>query len=59
MLFDYLQTPFNKVSYELIGDDSGPSFFQLEENGQSKLRTGVNLPADKEIGYIVSIQYIV
>ncbi len=59
MLFDDLvchsfQEPFNKVSFELIGDDTGPSFFQLEPNGDIKLRSGVNLPVDKEIQYTVS-----
>ncbi len=50
-----LQEPFNKVTYEMIGDDSGPSFFQLETNGDIKLRTGVNLPADKETSYTLRI----
>jgi protocadherin Fat 4 len=49
------QEPFNKVSYEMIGDDTGPSFFQLEDNGEIKLRSGVNLPADKETTYTLRI----
>ena len=42
------------MSFELIGDDTAPSFFQLEPNGDIKLRSGVNLAADREIQYIVS-----
>ncbi len=42
----------------MIGDDTGPSFFQLEPNGDIKLRSGVNLPVDKEIQYTVSASNI-
>ena len=43
------------VTYDLIGDDSAPSYFSLDsETGDIKVREEVNLPADTEITYMVS-----
>lgn len=51
------QDPFNKVQYQLIGDDSGPSYFVLDQNtGEVKVRDSVNLPADTSINYMVSFE---
>ena len=59
VLFQYpSQEPFNKITYSLIGDDSAPSFFSLAANGEIKLRSGVNLPADTETTYTVSSRCI-
>jgi len=49
------QEPFNKVDYEMIGDDSAPTYFSVgKEQGEIKLRSGVNLKSDTETTYIVS-----
>lgn len=40
----------------MIGDDTGPSYFEIDpEAGDISIRTGVDLPADTEVQYIVSI----
>ena len=49
------QNPFNEISFSMIGDDSGPSYFQLLDNGDIKLRGGVNLPSDSQTQYNVRI----
>lgn len=48
------QDPFNKVVYELIGDETAPSFFLLEDSN-IKVRENVDLAADSETTYIVSL----
>ena len=49
------KAPFNTIQYELIGDDKGPSYFTCNaKNGEIQVRSGVDLPRDKEITYTVS-----
>ena len=39
----------------MIGDDSAPTYFSVgKEQGEIKLRSGVNLKSDTETTYIVS-----
>lgn len=50
------QPPFNSINYELIGDDTGPSYFTIDtESGGIAVRSGVDLPADSEVSYVVSV----
>ena len=54
-----LKTPFNRISYTLIGDDTGPSFFELDNRtGSVKVKPQVDLAADKDTQYTVRIMGI-
>ena len=57
-LFHYhflFQDPFNVVKYRLIGDDSAPTYFSLDENsGNIAVQPGVELVQDSLTEYTVS-----
>ena len=55
MFIYYLQnTPFRELSYSLLGDDQGPTFFSIEEE-TGIIRVKTDLRSDDEIQYQVGI----
>ena len=51
----FLQEPFNQFVFELVGDHKAPSYFSLNgETGDIQVRSGVDLPSDTDIVYVVS-----
>ena len=46
-----LQSPFKDVTFKLIGDDSAPYYFEVEESG--KVRIAKDLSTDHVIDYQV------
>lgn len=49
-----LQSPFSDVTLSVIGDGAGASFFDVNDQGQVKLKTNVNLTTDNGLEYFVS-----
>lgn len=52
------QAPFNVVQLRAIGDDSAPTFFEVTETGQVRIRENANLASDRDTDYkVLQIQY--
>lgn len=50
------EKPFNEISLSVIGDDSAPSFFEVNAEGRVKIRNDANLASDKATDYkVISI----
>ena len=48
----FFQDPFRRIRYTMIGDDSAPTYFTVNEgNGELRLKASVN--DDKETAYKV------
>ena len=52
------QEPFNDIRLSVIGDDSAPSFFEINPEGQVKIRNEANLASDRLTDYTVSTDNI-
>ena len=52
-----LQDIFKSLTHELIGDDTAPSYFDMDAAGNIFVREGVDLPRDTETTYIVSVHH--
>ena len=53
MITFVFQEPFNKVTYAIIGDDSAPSYFRINENSGA-IQVSNNLENDATRTYSVS-----
>ena len=49
----FVQAPFNEVTYELIGDDDGPDYFQIDDKS-GKISVKKDLRAENVDFYNVS-----
>ena len=48
------QSPFKDVTLQVIGDGASASFFEVNDQGQVKLKTNANLTTDNGLTYFVS-----
>ena len=53
MMACYLQTPFNKITYEIVGDGKAPRYFKVNKD-DGKISIARSLREDQDLGYVVS-----
>ena len=54
-LLIYLQDPFNRFEYSLIGDGSATTYFEISQNGEISTKESVPLSSDTRRFYTVSL----